>query len=215
MKHPLWEPLGVTAGVLVFLKGADLFLPPNWISVLVPVSLLYVPLGILIYRRKPIFFLDRSWRQTQKGCLSFLLWVALVFPPYLLAAHFWMTHVFGFEQFRPAPLQAFTENLWYQLLVVALPEEFYFRGYLQTMLKDFFKPRWKIFGATLGWEWLLTALIFAFAHSIIGLKWWHFSIFFPALLFGYLREKTGSITAPILFHAFSNCWMNWFAKSYF
>ncbi|HPQ81946.1 MAG TPA: CPBP family glutamic-type intramembrane protease, partial [bacterium] len=42
----------------------------------------------------------------------------------------------------------------------------------------------------------------------------HFSIFFPALVFGYLRERTGSITAPALFHAASNILMDWIARSY-
>lgn len=215
MNSLLKEALIFTAGLLVVLKGVQLFLPASWFAAVVPVLLLYGPFLWMAWKKRPIDFLDRSLNQFAKGFAAFLISVLIVFPPYLFLAHLWMLHVFDFEKFAPASWMALTENLWYQLLVVALPEEFYFRGYLQTTLKKVFQPRWKILGVSLGWEWLLTALIFAFAHSVIQLKWWHFSIFFPALLFGYLRERTGSITAPILFHAFSNCFMNWFAKSYF
>src|SRR3990167_7751116 len=109
----------------------------------------------------------------------------------------------------------FTEPLLLNLLVVALPEEFYFRGFLQSRFNQLWPAKWRLLGAELGWGWIVTAVIFAFAHSVLNLQWWHFSIFFPALLFGYLRERTNSLTAPILFHTFSNCFMNWFAKSYF
>lgn len=225
MNPALKEPLILTALLLVVLKSSQFFLPGPWFALAVPTLLLYLPFLIYSWKKRPIDFLDRSPNQFFKGFGAFLIAVLIVFPPYLFFAHVWMIHVFDLSKFSPAPWTAFTQNLWYQLLVVALPEEFYFRGYLQTTLKKVFQPsaaggpssgrRWKIFGVHLGWEWLFTALIFAFAHSVIQLKWWHFSIFFPALLFGYLRERTGSITAPVLFHAFSNCFMNWFAKSYF
>ena len=50
----------------------------------------------------------------------------------------------------------------------------------------------------------ITAFLFAAAHSFIQFAWWHFAIFFPAIIFGWLREKTGFVTASILFHVVSN-----------
>jgi len=211
----LIEPIGLTLFILIVFKIGQLFLPPTWVAVIVPGTLLYAPFMIFIYYKRQIDFLDRSWGQFGKGIKAFLIWTLLIFPPYLIGAHFWMLHVFGFEGFNPASWQTFTNNFFFQVLVVALPEEFFFRGYLQSTLRKIFAPRWKVFGVKLGWGWVLTAFIFAFAHSVIQLQWWHFSIFFPALLFGYLKEKTGSITAPILFHAFSNLFMQWFQRSYF
>ena len=98
--------------------------------------------------------------------------------------------------------------------MVALPEEFFFRGYFQSTLNRVWPTRWRFLGASFGPALPITALVFAVAHSVIALQWWHFSIVFPALLFGWLREKTGSITAPILWHGAANIFMVWFLRSY-
>lgn len=215
MKKVYFESFGVTALLLVALKIGELFLAPKWMSVFVPILLLYLPFIILTLQKQPIDFVDRSLNQLWSGIAIFLIAVLVIFPPYMLGAHFWMLHVFHFDHFTSAPAKTFFNPFLYQILAVAIPEEFYFRGYLQPIMNKIWKPKWKILGADLGWGWIITALVFAFAHSVIQLKWWHFSIFFPGLVFGYLKEKTGSITAPILFHAFSNAFMSWFAASYF
>ncbi|MCB1214501.1 MAG: CPBP family intramembrane metalloprotease, partial [Deltaproteobacteria bacterium] len=75
------------------------------------------------------------------------------------------------------------------------------------------KP-WNILGARLGPAWILTSLIFAFSHSLMTLQWWHFAIFFPGLAFGWLREKTGYLSAGILFHALSNTYAQWIFLNY-
>ena len=215
MKPFFISSIRVTLILLVVLKVVQLFLPESWMAFLTPAFLLYTPILAVRYTKTPVDYLDRSFKQFAIGLAAFLIAALIIFPPYMVAAHYWMLHIFHFKGFSPAPWQALTQYAGYQLLVVALPEEFYFRGFLQTSLNKVWQPRWRILGADLGWGWIIASLIFAFAHSVIHLQWWHFSIFFPALLFGYLRERTGSITAPILFHAFSNCFMNWFAASYF
>lgn len=216
------KPLIITLIILLVFSLANLFYPQS-VGFLVPALLLFVPLLVMPPIREPTgflpvilstLFLDRSFKQFGQSVGQFLFWVLITFPPYLVCAHFWMLWVFGFEGVEVASFTIFTSTIGYQILMVAFPEEFFFRGYLQTELTKIWAPRWRLFGANLGWSWIVTALIFAFAHSVIQLKWWHFSIFFPALLFGFLRERCGSITAPILFHAFSNSLMNWFAASY-
>lgn len=202
---------------------ANLFVPKA-VGFLVPALLLFVPLFLLPPPKAASGFfqgmleslcLDTSWKQFFKSIAAFAISVLIVFPPYLVCAHFWMLNVFHYHGFHPAPPLIFAEPLLYQMLMVALPEEFFFRGYLQTALNNRFKPRWRFLGIAFGWGLILTSLIFAFAHSVIELQWWHFSIFFPSLLFGYLKERCGSITAPVLFHAFSNSIMVWFQASYF
>ncbi|MDO8527472.1 MAG: type II CAAX endopeptidase family protein [Deltaproteobacteria bacterium] len=215
MNKILFQSLGVTLGVLLLLKFAQIFLPASWMGLLTPALLLYVPFFILTRRGEAISFIDRSWRQFGLGCFVFLITVLVIFPPYMVAAHYWMMHVFHFQHFVPASWTHLFDYAGYQLLVVAIPEEFFFRGYLQTQFNKVWQTKWRLLGANLGWGWIVASLVFAFAHSVISLQWWHFSIFFPALLFGYLKERTGSITAPVLFHTFCNCFMNWFAASYF
>lgn len=218
-----YKSLLITLAVLAVFFLANLFFPAS-IGFLVPALLLFVPLLVMppvvgAVGFLPVIlatlFLDRTAKEALRSVGQFVLWVLLVFPPYLVCAHFWMLWVVGFKGFTAAPLSVFTSTIVYQVLMVAFPEEFFFRGYLQTALNKIWLPKWRLFGADLGWGWIITSLVFAFAHSVIQLKWWHFSIFFPALLFGYLRERCGSITAPIFFHAFSNSFMTWFAAGYF
>lgn len=92
----------------------------------------------------------------------------------------------------------------YHLFYVAIPEEFFYRGYFQTRLNEVFPRRWRVLGVQLGPGLVLASLFFAFGHSVVTLRWWHFATFFPGLLFGWMRERTGSPLAGALFHAFAN-----------
>lgn len=184
------------------------------ISTIVAVLLLYVPVLALWVRRRPIDFLDRSAAAYLRSLLAFLIVAAVVFPPFFACAHGWQLIVAGSRGFHAAGFPSFWTAAAGQLILIALPEEFYFRGYFQSTADRIFPKRWRILGASLGWGLVITAAVFAVAHTIIFYRWWHFSIFFPALLFGYLRERTGSITAPVLFHAAANLLMDWIARSY-
>ncbi len=90
-----------------------------------------------------------------------------------------------------------------QLLVVALPEELFYRGYLQQRLKLRFGPGVPVAGIRAGRAFLLTQLLFALGHLVEPYPW-RLAVFFPALLFGWLREKTRSLPAGILYHASCN-----------
>ena len=92
----------------------------------------------------------------------------------------------------------------YHLFYVAIPEEFFYRGYFQTRLNEVFPRRWRVFGAQVGPGLVIASLFFAFGHSLVTLRWWHFATFFPGLVFGWMRERSGSPLAGALFHAFAN-----------
>jgi len=93
----------------------------------------------------------------------------------------------------------------YQLLCVGYAEEFFYRGYMQTRLNEVFDPnRFSLFGAQFGWSLPITAILFTIGHSLVTLQWWQPFIFFPALVFGWMRAKTGNILAAAIFHAFAN-----------
>ena len=91
-----------------------------------------------------------------------------------------------------------------QILLVAFPEEWFFRGYLQTRLDQWLGTRWKILGADLGWGWILAAAAFACLHPILIPGVHRLLVFFPALLFGWLRARGGNIGAAVIVHAGSN-----------
>lgn len=217
-KSIFWELAIVTAGLLVathvlyILRGNALV--AKSLSTAVAVLFLYVPILMLWIKKRPIDFLDWSIKAFSRSLGYFLISSIIIFPLFFVGAYFWQMYVMGYKTFVFATFPNILNVSLFQILLIALPEEFYFRGYFQTMLNRVWLPRWRILGTGLGYPWIITALVFAFAHSIVYYQWWHFSIFFPALVFGYLRERTGSITAPILFHAVSNIAMDWLGRSF-
>ena len=106
------------------------------------------------------------------------------------------------------------------LLLIALPEEYFYRGYLQTRLQDLLDgadPPRTFLGFTRA-NWLTSAL-FALGHVLIPvggvLMISRISVFFPSLIFGALRDRTGSIIAPVIFHAGANMMVLIVAVHYF
>lgn len=92
----------------------------------------------------------------------------------------------------------------YQIFFVAIPEEFFYRGYLQTRLNEVHPRSWAVAGTTLGIGAIVANLLFAFGHSIVQVQWWHFATFFPGLLFAWMRSRSGRVVPGALFHAFCN-----------
>ena len=132
---------------------------------------------------------------------------AIVLPVFLLANHMYQGVVMG-----KAPVGRFPHNYWtevvaYHLFFVAFPEEFFYRGYMQARLGRVFDKPWRVFGVSLGPAFLLTTLMFTLGHSLVMLRWWHFAIAFPSLLFGWLKEKSGNVLPGALCHACCNILM--------
>lgn len=214
--------------VVAFGSGVAWDLP----LVLVPILFMWAPVWVLQRRgvdpdRYPLAipaFSDRAaWWEALRVCG----WaVILIGPPYLVVYHLWHTEIFAWvlqglcdQGFRGtcrlarsvadvAPSWVFPSRplmlVGYHLFFVAIPEELFYRGYVQSRLDAIWAPRWKVAGALVGPGWLVTCVVFAFGHSVVAFQWWHFAIFFPALLFGWMRARTGGIMAGALFHAWSN-----------
>jgi len=53
-----------------------------------------------------------------------------------------------------------------QILVVAVPEEVFFRGYLMSRFEDRYPSRRRLWGAAVGWPLLITSLLFAIGFSL-------------------------------------------------
>ncbi|MDY0059853.1 MAG: MrtP family glutamic-type intramembrane protease [Myxococcota bacterium] len=100
------------------------------------------------------------------------------------------------------------------LLLVALPEELFYRGYAQTTLDQVFPRRVRVLGVELGLSVLVVSVLFALGHFLVDLRVERLAVFFPSLLFGYLRAGSGSLLAPILVHAASNVFSDLLAKGY-
>jgi membrane protease YdiL (CAAX protease family) len=100
------------------------------------------------------------------------------------------------------------ETLLFELTMPGLAEELVFRGVFQSLLNQAFDQRWQVGGASFGWGGLLTAFLFVIGHGALfdsHLRL-HISIFGmifalpPAVLLGWLKERTGSVWPGILVH---------------
>jgi uncharacterized protein len=91
-----------------------------------------------------------------------------------------------------------------QLFVIALPEEAFYRGWLQTRLDARFGKEVRVLGLPLTGGIVLTSAIFAVGHFLTIPNPARLAVFFPSLLFGALRRREGGIGAAFVFHAMCN-----------
>jgi membrane protease YdiL (CAAX protease family) len=144
-----------------------------------------------------------------------LIWglgMGLVFFPL-----FWLGYLGWWKPpgpFTPMPLRALAPEGVGQLLAIALPEEAFYRGYLQSELDQVWRPRWHVFGAKLGYGWVVTSAVFAVGHVLTQPNPNRLAVFFPALVFGWLRSRSGGIGAGTVFHAACNLFSLFLEKSY-
>jgi membrane protease YdiL (CAAX protease family) len=95
-------------------------------------------------------------------------------------------------------------SLLSQLLVVAIPEEFFFRGYILPRLEAAM-PRGKPFlGGYWGGPLVLSAALFALGHVLVDFNPGRLAVFFPGLIFGWIRQRTGTIWTGAVYHALCN-----------
>ena len=94
--------------------------------------------------------------------------------------------------------------LFSQLLVVALPEEMFFRGYVLGRLRACFPPTRRLLGVPFGRAHVLSAALFALIHLVLVPAPQRLLVFFPALLFAWLAERARGVFAPAMHHALAN-----------
>jgi CAAX protease family protein len=171
----------------------------------------------------------RTWRGALKGIASGLLVCALVFPPF--AGGFWawaelVPHLprglattiapyGGAPHFAPRLPDRFAVLALVQLLVVAAPEELFYRGWMQTAWARAWPERGvRVLGATLGGGFIWTQVLFAAGHLVVPQPW-RLATFVPGVLFGWLRERTGDVTAAVVVHALSNVFIATLEASFY
>ncbi len=137
---------------------------------------------------------------------------AVVFPLYAIGFYWWNEPTGSFSLVAPPNLANF---ILAQLIVVALPEEAFFRGYVQTALTDLATTRRRVLGVDLALgAWVLQAALFAAIHFLVEPHPARLAVFFPALLFGWARAWRGGIGAALVLHAMSNLYSEILARSW-
>ena len=102
-----------------------------------------------------------------------------------------------------------------QILVVAVPEEVFFRGYLLSRFEDRYPSRRHLWGAAVGWPLIITSVLFAMGHFLVDFQPARLAVFFPALAFGWMRSRSGSVAPGAIFHALCNLLSEVMHESFF
>lgn len=102
-----------------------------------------------------------------------------------------------------------------QLVVVALPEELFFRGYLMARIEERWPSRRALWGAAVGPALLASSAFFALGHFLVDFDFQRLAVFFPALVFGWMRARSGSLVPGIVFHASCNLFSDVLHTSFF
>ncbi|UCD85078.1 MAG: CPBP family intramembrane metalloprotease [Deltaproteobacteria bacterium] len=180
----------------------------RYLFILIPVLFVYVPTVIISIGKRQIEDYGITIRRWWGGVGYTLLLGAVTFPPFFLG--YWLYRSLGFTLglgTGGAPPEGWMALAVYQVFFIALPEEYFYRGYVQSRLNQAFPRGFRVLKVDFGWALIVAALLFALGHFIISLQWWQMNVLFPGLLFGWLRERSGSIIAPTLFHGLCNIYI--------
>lgn len=215
----------IVAVLVTGLVRIDVTLP--WVghlgSALVSVLFLYAPMMALARRNEDLIDYGFKAEPIKKGLIYAGAAIAVIFPMFALgyfafyevACHSSLlshlvprnmcAHYAGLQGLHaPAMTWALAEFCLVQLLVVALPEELFFRGFLLGLLEKRFPPKRRWLGGGIGLALVLSSLAFALIHIPKDGDPRVLATFFPGLLFGWMRSATGSILAPTIAHGASN-----------
>lgn len=191
--RPIAEALALLIGTLPLAVG--LHLPPLWFL---------LPFALITLTHRSFLVYGLSLRRP--GSLTFHATViAVVFLPYVLG-HYLLAHWCSGADFRLRLPADFPRSVADQVLLIGLPEEFFFRGYLQTEFDRVRGRPYRFLGAQWGIGLPIAAALFAACHVVNG-GLPRLIVFFPGLLYGWLRARTETILVPAFYHAGSNLLM--------
>lgn len=137
----------------------------------------------------------RFWRDTLFYAAltgGLLFWLALYFIQQPLIQWRWPLL---------EPWQFLVPVLFYPVI-----EEVIFRGLLQELVHEYISQR------SIGpfsVANILTSMVFTAMHFLTHSPLWAALVFFPSLVFGFFKDRTGRLTAPILLHVFYNAGFLW------
>ena len=211
-RNELVQVLTVWAVAFGAIVLASVLAPPPWAKVTAVVAFLYLPLAEMRGTHEDARDYGVTLAHWRTDLLLALGLLAAVTPLFVLGYEAWLGHALARAHSGAPPGIAFRlhvpagygwSNVVDELFVTALPEEFFYRGWLQGRLKRVWPDGARIAGVVVGPAFVVTAALFAVGHLAI-FQASRLLVFFPALLFGWLRERTGTVVGSTLFHAGCN-----------
>ncbi len=186
IKHLI--PLAVYVLVISTIFIAKFFLPSNYV---ISIAALLMLFPVLLKAD------GRFFRSDFRGVL-----LGLGVSAALLSVYVVVIALYGHYTGKSLVVNALSVSfILTQLLLVALPEEVFFRGYLQQKIGNNIKGV------------IIVSLLFAVGHFVtlclggghnIAICSQAVLTFFPSLVMGYLYVVTKSLWASIIFHFFAN-----------
>jgi len=201
-------------------------------SALVSVLFLYAPMIVLGRRKQDLYYYGFRAEPIKRGLVMAGVTMVVVFPLFVvgyfvfyevachskLLAHLvprgmcsqyggldalhWPAWSWSLDTEKKNVLSA--GFVLVQMLVVALPEELFFRGFLLGLLEKRFPPKRRFLGGGIGLALVLSSLAFALIHIPKEGDPRNLATFFPGLVFGWMRSATGSIMPSTITHGASN-----------
>lgn len=160
---------------------------------------------------------------SRRGLGKSLKWAliicALIFPPYILGYCWYATELKGMRFDAVSILPNTPLLLLQHIFLVGLPEEFFYRGFIQRELDRIYPKTWfRFVGVEIGPAFFFASALFALGHLALLPASFRLAVFFPSLMFGWLYKKTGNIGGGMLIHGLSNVLLfnlqNWFYGVY-
>ncbi len=218
MKRPFWfEPIAATIVVTLLVTAASLWLPERHVTSAVGAIFLGA-VWLLVWRlddtavrsaglslgglmtHEPVSIRRMSVESVRALVIAAVVG-AVVFIPYFFAWRAWWGPDVPFA--LRAPSTGWLQELFGQIVIVAFPEEAFYRGYLQSCLNDASPNSWpKAMRAAVAI--VIASALFAVGHIATVHAPERLAVFFPALLFGLVRNRTGGIGAACFLHAMCN-----------
>jgi membrane protease YdiL (CAAX protease family) len=142
-------------------------------------------------------------RQITSRKFDWLLGAAFLAAPF----YWWILATFFGSVADVEEPKADPKRLLMLILVYPVLEEIVFRGALQTWLRRQtwgLRQRHEVTTAN-----LLTSIVFTAAHFVRRPTLWSAGVIFPSLVFGFFRDRYGTLYAPIALHIFYNSGPIW------
>lgn len=187
---------------MILLVLSNIFLPISVRIYVAPIFMLYTP---IIWGKQNFHKLGLA-TISRKDLQRLLISSAIFLITFCVV----ITFVFESSWTRPANILNLVAT---EVLVVALSEEIFFRGWLQPKVQQHQVKTWNIVGLQLTLANVLTSLVFALTHLVADFSLHRLLVFFPSLWFGWLRTNSNSIWPAIIAHAASNVLMYWALNS--
>jgi uncharacterized protein len=226
-----WQAVLLVLVTLTVVKPLGRFPVIGTIAFTVAAGLqLYLPLWRCEKLGLPYDWVGLHTKALRRDLQGVLLLCLVTFPFYVVGHHLYMTQAraWAYELELPMTLvrhlpakvlaPALPDGLWAwskatfwfvqmaatHALGVALPEETFYRGYFMPRLQERWRPLRRYLGAPLGRAALVTATLFALGHFLGEWNPLRLGPFFPALVFAWQRNRTGSVVGAVTFHALCN-----------